>query len=384
MGSVEVVVFDEKLPDDQIILKADGEFKVAGTVQVKLKANKGLIRKIRWVLDPRIPYPHGCGVDSQEAEMIHRKVQDSDLVWFFKLRTPNMFLDAAWPRSVVDIDDVPSTFERTALQTQTGMRERVLTLARLFSWRRREKLLGERFTVLAVCSERDSQYLRSLGVKTHTHVIPNGFEKPSIEPVRRPAAPPRIGFIGLFDYFPNREGIQWFVNKCWPRIRRVAPDARLRLVGQGSDGPLTPSGPGLDALGWLANPSDEITTWSAMVVPIRLGAGTRLKIAQGFGQKCPIVSTSLGAYGYGAVDGRELYLADSPEAFADACIRTIRQPEEAARMAERAWDQFLQKWTWDAIRPRIWAAAEDCLQRSGRGNESVAGAALATASSVGC
>jgi hypothetical protein len=40
----------------------------------------------------------------------------------------------------------------------------------------------------------------------------------------------------------------------------------------------------------------------------------------------------------------------------------LREPERAAEMADRAWREFLDKWTWDAIRPRVWAAAEDCLR----------------------
>jgi glycosyltransferase involved in cell wall biosynthesis len=155
------------------------------------------------------------------------------------------------------------------------------------------------------------------------------------------------------------------VNDCWPRIKYEVPEARLRLIGQDSDGPLKPHGPDIDGLGWVANPSDEIRTWSAMVVPLHVGAGTRIKIAHGFSQKCPIVSTTLGAYGYGAIDGREMYLADSAEAFSKACIQAIREPERAAQMAERAWRQFTERWTWDAIRPRVWAAAEDCLRLNG-------------------
>src|SRR5439155_26775204 len=102
-----------------------------------------------------------------------------------------------------------------------------------------------------------------------------------------------------------------------------------------------------------------------MVVPILVGAGTRVKIALGFSQKCPIVSTSIGAYGYDIQDGKEILLADGPEAFAGACLRLIRRPEEAAEMADRANRKFLENWTWEAIRPRIWAAAQDCLRRSG-------------------
>jgi glycosyltransferase involved in cell wall biosynthesis len=193
-------------------------------------------------------------------------------------------------------------------------------------------------------------------------VIPNGFEKPAAEPLRKPATPPRIGFIGYFDYFPNRDGIEWFVQKCWPRIQASVPEARLRLVGQGCDGPLKPAGPNIDARGWLADPSAEIATWSAMIVPIRLGAGTRVKIAQGFSRKCPMVSTSLGAFGYDVRDGEDLFLADDANAFADACVRAIRQPAEANAMADRAWRKFLEKWSWEAIGPRIRAAAEDGLR----------------------
>jgi glycosyltransferase involved in cell wall biosynthesis len=103
-----------------------------------------------------------------------------------------------------------------------------------------------------------------------------------------------------------------------------------------------------------------------MIVPIHVGAGTRVKIPQGFSHKCPIVSTSLGAYGYEVVDGREMYIADSAEAFSEACVKAIREPEKAAQMAETAWGYFLQKLTWDAISPSVWMAAEECLRRSGR------------------
>ena len=196
------------------------------------------------------------------------------------------------------------------------------------------------------------------------HVIPNGFERPARPPVRKPVTPPRIGFIGIFDYAPNLGGIQWFVRECWPRIKRELPDARLRLVGRHSDGPLKPDGPDIDGLGWVANTDGEMATWSSMVVPLQLGAGTRGKIAHAFSAKCPVVSTSLGAYGYEVESGRELLLADTPEDFASACVGLVRRPPEAMAMAERAWAQFLGKWTWDAIRPRIWAAAEDCLRRN--------------------
>jgi glycosyltransferase involved in cell wall biosynthesis len=362
IGTVEVVVLNDERATSTAISEPGCEFNVSYSIEVEQRPNKGLFEKLRWTLDPRSPYPNGCSVGEEAMRRVRRSLDAFDLVWFFKLRSPDMFPPTVWRGSVVDIDDVPSTYERATLQTGGRSLERFLAHRNLFAWKRRERLLGERFTVLSVCSQADRQYLERMGVKATIHVIPNGFERPCIEPVRSPSDPPRIGFIGLFDYFPNLEGLQWFVSKCWPRIKCEVPEARLRLVGPGSNGPCKPLVPDVDGLGWIADPAEEIRTWSVMVAPIRIGAGTRVKVAQAFSQKCPLVSTSLGAFGYGPVDGHNMYLADSAEAFSDACVKAIREPERAAQMADRAWYEFLEKWTWDAISPRVWAAAEDCLR----------------------
>src|SRR5262249_17859787 len=283
------------------------------------------VQKLNWALNPRSTYPHGVAIGVGDAERLMQMSGRFDCVWFFKLRTANVFPQWAWPSSVVDIDDVPSTFEESVLRRARSVRERLAASVRAWSWRRREELLGERFTVLTVCSEADRQYLRKLRVPGPIHVIANGFDQPGVLPARR-LSQPRIGFIGIFDHGPNLEGIRWFAKECWPLIKMQVPDARLRLVGRLSDGPLKPDGIGIDALGWVSDPTSEMATWSSMVVPVHVGAGTRGKIAHAFSQKCPVVSTQLGAYGYDACDGVDIFFADSAKAFADACVRTMRQP----------------------------------------------------------
>lgn len=366
MGRVEVVVVDAEGGEEEWGALRDQEFKVACSVRVEPRPNRGLQQKLNWMINPRMNYPHGCGVGVEGLQRVLQIAGGFDLIWFCKLRTPNMFPRMSWDRSVADIDDVPSTFEHSLLRSAKGPRARLLAAMRYQSWKRRDRLLGERFTVLGVCSELDKRYVQSLGVKAPLHVIPNGFERPATPTPRIPAAPPRIGFIGIFDYRPNLDAIQWFARECWPRIKHVLPDARLRLVGRHSDGTLKPSGQDIDGLGFVPDVDREIASWSAMIVPIQLGAGTRGKIAHAFSLKCPVISTTLGAYGYEAQNGREMLLADSPEEFANACIKAVRDPAEADAMAERAWVQFLEKWTWESIRPRVWEAAQDCLRLSGR------------------
>lgn len=364
IGQVEVAFLNQENGTGDSLKEIASEFPVVCTISTSHKPTKGIVEKLRWTMDPNGDYPYGIRVDPGEAERLQGVFQQYDLIWFFRLRAAEAFPNTIWPKSVVDIDDLPTTYEQAALQAANGPGERFTVARRLFTWKRRERLLGDRFTVLSVCSEDDRQYLRQLSPKACVHVIPNGFTKPARKPERCPALPPRLGFIGLFDFLPNRDGILWFIHNCWPSIKREIPDVRLRLIGEDKGGWLNHFGPDIDRLGWLANTSDEMKTWSAMVVPVRIGAGTRIKIAHGFSEKCPVVSTTFGAYGYGAVNGREMYLADSSADFAHACIQTICNPESACRVAEAAWLLFLKQWTWESIRPKVWSATEECLRKS--------------------
>jgi len=146
-------------------------------------------------------------------------------------------------------------------------------------------------------------------------------------------------------------------------VRKQVPEARLRVMGRLPEDTSFLDHAGIDPLGFVEDAGPEIATWSAMVVPLHLGGGTRVKISEGFSRKVPMVSTSLGAYGYDLRDGEEIRLADSAGDFAAACVDLVRSPDRAASMAEKGWRRFLSEWTWDAIRPRVETAAEDCLRR---------------------
>jgi glycosyltransferase involved in cell wall biosynthesis len=368
LGTVEVMVLDEEERADEMSALSRDETGVAEALKVlPFGEDRSMLRKAAWTFNPRMSYPHGFGVDDATSRRVVERCKDFDVVWFWTLRAADMFPAFSWKASVVDIDDVPSTLERTKLQVAGGQRDRILTYRRLLTWRRREKLLDRRFSVLAVCSDADRQYLGELGVKAPVHVIPNGWDPPELTARREPASPPRLGFIGVFGHEPNRDGIAWFLGECWPRIKAEIPDARLRLVGPGSDARLSPGGPDVEGLGWVTDPSEEMNTWSAMIVPIRIGAGSRVKVAQAVCHRCPLVSTRFGAQGYEAAHGDGISIADSAEDFAASCISAIRNPVQAAAMAERALSHHIENWTWNAIQPNVWAAAEECLRRARAG-----------------
>lgn len=359
MGKLSVVILDFANPDATTVESTRAEFDVLSSGRFVLRAKPSWAVRIRRSVDPRMLPPDDLVAEKEVSTCVFNNLSQFDLVWLHNLRTANSLQRWQWPRSVMDIDDVPSSYERTIWQTPGPIRPRIRAAWRSFFWKRRERCLFERFSVLAVCSETDRRYLAG---RLPVHVVPNGFDCPASEPFRHLAVPPRIGFIGRFGYPPNAEGMRWFVEQCWPAIKLKVSSARLRIVGRGSDGPLRPEGDDIDGLGWVADSAAEIATWSAMIVPVHTGAGTRVKVAEAFSRKCPLVSTSLGAYGYRVTHGSELLIADSAPNFAAACVRLIEKPAEGLELAERAWHRFVSEWTWDAVSPQIWAAADDCLR----------------------
>ena len=259
--------------DTEAMEKTASEFQVYCNLCTNRLPGPGLWQRLRWWSDPRfLDLP--LQVEGEHSSPF-RKFRNFDLIWINGPLVAGIFGLWRWPRSMLDIDDLPSTYQLTEWRNGTRLMDRFRAGARAIALKRRETLLQERFTVLGVCSEADRRYL---GGGSRIHVIPNGFEHPSVEPHRQPNKPPRLGFVGHFEYPPNLEGVRWFMRECWARIKRDVPDARLRLVGKYSDGPLKPADPDVDGLGFLADPSEEIATWSAMIVPIRVGGVPALRL----------------------------------------------------------------------------------------------------------
>lgn len=361
IGDVTLMVVGSEAGDAQGAALSAAEFKVSAPVTAVRQPNQGAWEKLRWAVDLRYLNIHGFVATAEDRARVQSYFGAFDLVWALNSRTPNLLQLWRWPHSHLDLDDIPSSYDAGVASTEPPGLRRWKAGTRRMLLRRRERRFHERFTTLSVCSEADRAYLGA----ENTHVIPNGFSRPNFEPIRSPSEqPPRIGFIGLYSYPPNLDGVRWFIKEAWPALQRAVPGIRFRVVGRDTDGPLGPIESGVDTRGWLADPTEEIATWSAMIVPIRFGGGSRIKLVDAFSRKCPVVATGFGAYGYEVQHGRQLLIANDGKEFASACARMVTDQNYGRQLAANAWDDFLRHWTWDAITPKVWAAAEDCLRRS--------------------
>jgi polysaccharide biosynthesis protein PslH len=358
LGRVSLMLAPAEGVGADSLARTKGAFESVHLARLEKEGLRGLKERFLFEADPSFLNTSFSTVSEPDREVLRRMMAEHDVTWVHTIKAANDFRVFRWPRSVLDIDDIPSRLYGSRVTSGPGMFRGLLNLRMSRIWRRRERLLKRRFDSLCVCSESDRSYV---GSGPGIHVVRNGFSPATPSPPWKPALPPRLGFIGTFRYPPNRLGVAWFIRSVWPLVKRATPESRLRLVGLESDEGDPIPGPDIDRLGYLDDPAEEISTWSAMIVPIRAGGGTRIKITEAFSRRCPVVSTRVGAFGHEVNVGEDILLADRAEDFAAACVRLMTDPGLAARLSENAWAKFAGSRTWDAIGPSVARAIEDCL-----------------------
>jgi glycosyltransferase involved in cell wall biosynthesis len=156
-----------------------------------------------------------------------------------------------------------------------------------------------------------------------------------------------VVYFGLLSYVPNVDGVIHFIPDIWPRIAEAHPEARCKIIG-GRPLPslLALAGPRVELTGVVSDLRPHLAAAAAVVVPLRLGGGTRLKIVESMAMGKAIVSTKLGAEGIEAVLERDLLIANDPAAFANAVNRLLAEPRLAARIGQSAPRLTVERYSW--------------------------------------
>jgi len=171
------------------------------------------------------------------------------------------------------------------------------------------------------------------------------------------ASAPLITFVGAMDWEPNVDGVEYFCREVWPSIKAEVPRARFRIVGRN---------PGRRVQKWASNSNDDsievtgrvpsvvehLRQSAVVIVPLRIGGGTRLKIYEAMATAKAVVSTTVGAEGLDIHHGRDIMLADDARSFAQAVIMLLRDPE-LRRRYEKAAAETAARYDWPAIGERF-------------------------------
>jgi GT2 family glycosyltransferase/glycosyltransferase involved in cell wall biosynthesis len=141
-------------------------------------------------------------------------------------------------------------------------------------------------------------------------------------------------FVGGFQHPPNIDAVQWFLGEVWPLLVGKLPDVTLKIVGSKMPESLRAlERPGVEILGFVPDVDPLLLSSKISIAPLRYGAGVKGKINQAMSYGLPVVATPVAVEGMGLVDGTNVLVADTPEAFAAAIARL--------HCEEELWDSLV-------------------------------------------
>jgi glycosyltransferase involved in cell wall biosynthesis len=156
------------------------------------------------------------------------------------------------------------------------------------------------------------------------------------------------------------------LDRIYPSVRAMEPLARLVIVGRHPPEWLRRRcavESGLELHGDVADVRPHLTRCGMLVVPLRIGGGSRLKILEALACGAPVVSTVVGAEGLHLEAGRHLCLVPTITEMAAAIMRTIHAPEDARDQAERGRQVVLEFYDWDALADQMERVWIQCVER---------------------
>jgi glycosyltransferase involved in cell wall biosynthesis len=223
--------------------------------------------------------------------------------------------------------------------------------------------------LVMVCSSSEVVLTRQIAPSASVQCVPNGADVLPAYPVatRNRSAPTQL-FFGRLDYFPNIDAMQYLRSAMIEPLREQLPGFRVRIVGAGDGSSLTAlfrDVPEVEVVGFVDSLDEELAKADAVIVPLRTGGGTRLKILEAMAAGRPVISTSVGAEGIEATDGVDILLRDEPGAFVKAIGAVLREPVYADRIGKAARQLIVDCYSWDGIGRALRKSVREELAKNG-------------------
>lgn len=256
---------------------------------------------------------------------------------------------------ILDLDDYESQKIENQLKTLKISKKKFLIFVQYLKWRRLEKKIIPQFNHCLVCSVKDKETLKKLFAIKNTFVFPNGVDLSVFKPNGCFENSNQILYFGSMSYAPNNDAVIYFYKEILPIINGFNLNTKFIIVGKDPSSEVLKlhDGKNIIVRGEVSDVKTILQECTLVVVPLRFGGGTRIKILEAMGMKKAIVSTSIGCEGIEAEPGKDLIIADNPTEFANACIELLRNKLYRNFIGNNGRKNVELKYNWEIIGNRL-------------------------------
>lgn len=217
----------------------------------------------------------------------------------------------------------------------------------------REPELCRLFDGVIAISEEDASYHRDCyRLNNVLGCVPAGANPDARGvplPVIEPSSSPCLAFLGSMDWLPNQDAVIWFIDEILPKLRLTVPQVKLIVIGRNPPAPLvqmTAKDPGILFTGTVDDVTAHLRQCTLMVVPLRAGSGTRIKILEAMAAGVPVVSTTVGVEGLPLRSNEDLLVADDVPGIANAILRMLKDGSLRRTLAENGMQRVTNDFSW--------------------------------------
>ncbi len=291
------------------------------------------------------------------SQAVLQLYQDREMDVLFVFRLQSLYAVGTtfhrFPQRELDLDEMASLGELTIQRLSAEMG---LNIHPPRGWMKGlqtlEKIFIPKFHRVYVSSTVEIERVKQHTGFAKAELLPNiAPSRPFLSEVPR-QNPQEILFVGKLDYLPNTDAVLWYLKEIHPLLRQAKGEGIVfRIVGYNCPAPIRAwdGRNGVEVCGYVRDLAEAYGRASLAIVPLRAGSGTRLKILEAFAYGRPVVSTTIGAEGLAVTSGKDLLLADTPEDFAEACLKVLNQPALAQALIEGGLQINRDRYSEDAL-----------------------------------
>lgn len=283
------------------------------------------------------------------------------------------FLDAAinFPKrleipSVLFQHNVESEIWRRHVETSTSLGRKQIYRREFAKMLRYEQTTVRKFDHVIAVSEHDRSLMSAWVSASRISVVPTGVDLARFRPNKdaQPAGP-LVMFIGAMDWAPNVDAVEYFCAEVWPAVESRVPGARFRIVGRNPERRVQKlASAAVEVTGSVPSVIEHLREAAVVVVPLRVGGGTRLKIYEAMAAGKAVVSTMVGAEGLDVHHKKDIWLADGSSEFADSVV-SLLQDQDLRRGLERGAAELAARYDWSAVGEAFHRILENVVRYGG-------------------
>ncbi|TVQ11817.1 MAG: glycosyltransferase [Bacteroidetes bacterium] len=231
-------------------------------------------------------------------------------------------------------------WERNAVQEKSPLKKIYLRILARRIRKFKLKILNQ-YDLLIPITKRDATQFEMFGNKKPCLVVPAGYDTSRLQPQSHKINFPSVFFIGTLDWFPNQEGLVWFIDKVWPKVLELHPGLVFHVAGRNAPEWIISrfkKSSNINFLGEIDDAHKYITENAVMIAPLFSGSGMRVKIIEGMALGKTIVTTTIGAEGIDVSPGENILIEDHEHEFAARIDELLRNRKLFETIGQKAID----------------------------------------------